>query len=91
MKRRALFLPLLLSLAAVSAFPQSVNLKLGVAAPKNSPWGMSLDRLAGEWKRISGGKVSLTVYAGTLGDDNSIIQKMRFGLDAGVFPSRGCP
>ena len=48
-----------------------------------------MDRLAAEWKKISGGKVNMTVYAGTLGDDNSIIQKMRFGLDAGVFPSTG--
>ncbi len=87
MNRRTPILLLLLCLAA-SVFGQ-VNLKLGVAAPKNSPWGMSLDRLAADWRRISGGKVTLTVYAGTLGDDNSIIQKMRFGLDAGVFPSTG--
>lgn len=87
MNRRIPTLLLLLALAA-SGFGQ-VNLKLGVAAPKNSPWGMSLDRLAADWRRISGGKVTLTVYAGTLGDDNSIIQKMRFGLDAGVFPSTG--
>ncbi len=87
MNRRIPTLLLLLALAA-SAFGQ-VNLKLGVAAPKNSPWGVSLDRLASEWRRISGGKVTLTVYAGTLGDDNAIIQKMRFGLDAGVFPSTG--
>jgi len=87
MNRRIPILVLLLALAA-SVFGQ-VNLKLGVAAPKNSPWGTSLDRLAADWRRISGGKVTLTVYAGTLGDDNSIIQKMRFGLDAGVFPSTG--
>lgn len=88
MNRRTPILFLMLVLAAASLFGQ-VNLKLGVAAPKNSPWGMSLDRLAADWRRISGGKVTLTVYAGTLGDDNSIIQKMRFGLDAGVFPSTG--
>jgi len=80
---------ILFSLTASLAFSQTLNLKLGVAAPKNSSWGMSLDRLAAEWKKTSNGKVNLIVYAGTLGDDNSIIQKMRFGLDAGVFPSTG--
>lgn len=89
MNRRTPTFFVLITLAAAAAFPQTINLKLGVSAPKNSPWGMSLDRLAGEWKKISNGKVNLTVYAGTLGDDNSIIQKMRFGLDAGVFPSTG--
>ncbi len=89
MNRRLTALSVLLALSVSLVFSQPLNLKLGVAAPKNSSWGMSLDRLALEWRKLSGGKVNLTVYAGTLGDDNSIIQKMRFGLDAGVFPSTG--
>lgn len=87
--RRLPVLLVLLAAVTASAFSQPLNFKLGVSAPKNSTWGMSLDRLAVEWKKLSSGKVNLTVYAGTLGDDNSIIQKMRFGLDAGVFPSTG--
>jgi TRAP-type transport system periplasmic protein len=87
--RRLPVLLVLLTAMVASVFSQTLNFKLGVSAPKNSSWGMALDRMAADWKKISGGKVNLTVYAGTLGDDNSIIQKMRFGLDAGVFPSTG--
>lgn len=89
MKLRNLALAILISIGGSLAYGQTINLKLAVDAPRNSPWGQSLERMAIEWKRISGGKVNLTVYAGTQGSDAQIIQKMRFGLDAGVLPSTG--
>lgn len=89
MKLRSFALFALIFIGGTLAYGQTINLKLAVDAPRNSPWGQSLERMASEWKRISGGRVNLTVYAGTQGSDAQIIQKMRFGLDAGVFPSTG--
>lgn len=89
MKRRNIALLALILIGGTAVYGQAINLKMAVDAPRNSPWGQSLDRMAIEWKRISGGRVNLTVYAGTQGSDAQIFQKMRFGLDAGVFPSTG--
>ena len=89
MKLRSRALLALIFLGGTLATGQPINLKMAVDAPRNSPWGQSLDRMASEWKRISGGRVNLTVFAGTQGTDAQIIQKMRFGLDAGVLPSTG--
>jgi TRAP-type C4-dicarboxylate transport system substrate-binding protein len=89
MKLRNITLAILILIGGSLAYGQTINLKLAVDAPRNSPWGQSLDRMAIEWRRISGGRVNLTVYAGTQGSDAQIIQKMRFGLDAGVLPSTG--
>ena len=89
MKLRTIVLLVLIFLAASVASGQALNLKMAMDAPRNSPWGQSLERMAAEWKRVSGGKINLTVYAGTQGSDAQIIQKMRFGLDIGVFASTG--
>lgn len=89
MKIRGIAVLAMVLLGTTAAYGQAINLKMAVDAPRNSPWGQSLERMGAEWKRISGGRVNLTVYAGTQGNDAQIIQKMRFGLDAGVFPSTG--
>jgi TRAP-type C4-dicarboxylate transport system substrate-binding protein len=89
MKFRSIAVLSMILLGVSTAHGQAINLKMAVDAPRNSPWGQSLERMAAEWRRISGGRVNLTVYAGTQGNDSQIIQKMRFGLDAGVFPSTG--
>ncbi|MFH2115457.1 MAG: TRAP transporter substrate-binding protein DctP, partial [Spirochaetota bacterium] len=89
MKHRSIVLLALVILSASIAYGQTLNLKMAMDAPRNSPWGQNLERMAAEWKRVSGGKVNLTVYAGTQGNDAQIIQKMRFGLDIGVFASTG--
>jgi TRAP-type C4-dicarboxylate transport system substrate-binding protein len=89
MKFRSIAVLALILLGVSTASGQAINLKMAVDAPRNSPWGQSLERMAAEWRRISGGRINLTVYAGTQGSDAQIIQKMRFGLDAGVFPSTG--
>ena len=89
MKHKRILLITVMLFAATLIYSQTLNLKLAVDAPRNSPWGQSLERMAAEWKRVSSGKVNLTVYAGTQGSDAQIIQKMRFGLDIGVFASTG--
>ncbi|MGD9941139.1 MAG: TRAP transporter substrate-binding protein DctP [Clostridia bacterium] len=89
MKLRNIALLILVLLAATFSYGQTLNFKLAIDTPRNSPWGQSLERMAADWKRVSSGKVNLTVYAGTQGSDAQIIQKMRFGLDMGVFASTG--
>jgi tetratricopeptide (TPR) repeat protein len=89
MKLRSIAVLALVLIGGVAAYGQAINLKLAIDAPRNSPWGQSLERMAAEWKRISNGRVNVTVYAGTQGNDAQIIQKMRFGLDMGVFASTG--
>jgi len=67
-----------LTLLSLSAFPQ--NVKLGSVAPAASPWGKALHRLAGQWSRISNGRVRLKLYlGGVAGGENDMIRKMRIG------------
>jgi TRAP-type C4-dicarboxylate transport system substrate-binding protein len=89
MKRSQLIALILLGLAMFTVGAQTISLKMAVDAPRNSPWGLVLEKLAAEWRRVSANRVNLTVYAGTQGSEPQIIQKMRFGLDAGVFASTG--
>ncbi len=83
------FLALVLCLSPLlSAAP--LTLKLGSQAPENSPIGRGLIKLAAEWKKASEGQVILKIYhGGSLGDDESLRQKMKTGLiDAGLFTSQ---
>ncbi len=58
----------------------AITVKLGSLVPGSSPWGTSLKRMAGEWKKISNGKVILKIYPGGIaGDESDMIRKMKFG------------
>ncbi|MDR1177512.1 MAG: TRAP transporter substrate-binding protein DctP [Spirochaetaceae bacterium] len=58
---------------------QSVEIKIASPVPENSLWGASLNRIAAEWTRISGGQVRVRVlHGGTEGGE----AKMRSSLDA---------
>jgi TRAP-type C4-dicarboxylate transport system substrate-binding protein len=64
---------------AVSAAPMApITIKLGSLAPTGSPWDKGLRSIAAEWSRISGGAVTLKIYAGGIvGDEMDMIRKMR--------------
>lgn len=65
-------------LCAVSAFSQTIVIRMGTLAPKNSRWHEILLQMGEEWKKASGGKVELKVYpGGEQGDEPSMVQKMR--------------
>lgn len=67
-----------------------VVIKLATAAPKDSIWHESLKKIDQRWKSASGGEVSLRIYAGTLGDENDILRRIRVGqLDAGTITTTG--
>ncbi len=89
---RPRLLPLLFSLllcAAVSA--PALTIKLGSLAPVGSPWETAVRRIAAEWERISGGTVTVRIYAGGVaGDEPDMIRKMRIGtLNAALMTVTG--
>ncbi len=67
-------------LGVASPLSARVRIKLGTSAPKNSSWHDALSYLRQEWRKISGGDVMVTIYAGgVLGDDSELVRKIRRG------------
>ena len=68
----------LLTLQVTPAFSQVI--KLGTVAPEGSPWHETLLEVAQKWKELSGGRVTLRIYAGGVaGDEKDMLRKMRIG------------
>jgi TRAP-type C4-dicarboxylate transport system substrate-binding protein len=86
---KRLFLILLLFLSCLCL--QALTLKIGTVAPAGSPWAESLRRLSADWNRISGGRVTLKIYAGGIaGEEEDMIRKMRIGqLDGAALTQLG--
>jgi TRAP-type C4-dicarboxylate transport system substrate-binding protein len=90
--RKLLLVLLLLSLGCLRPeYAPALTLKIATVAPVGSPWTESLRRLAAEWKRISGGRVTLKIYAGGIaGEEADMIRKMRIGqLDGAALTQLG--
>ena len=51
--------------------------RLGTVIPAGTIWNNILKEQSAEWARLTGGRVRLTVMAGTQGDEDAIIRKMR--------------
>lgn len=77
----ALLLSTLASFTALAPSAQAqVVIKLGTMAATGSPWEAGLKDLANRWKTISGGMVTLKLYAGgSMGNETDSIKKMRIG------------
>ena len=59
----------------------SAAIKLATVVPENSIWDKNLKQMADEWKQATGGRVTVTVFAGgSQGDESTVLRKMR--LDA---------
>jgi TRAP-type C4-dicarboxylate transport system substrate-binding protein len=88
-RHKHLLLILLLSLSCLSA--EALTLKIATVAPAGSPWVESLRRLSADWNRISGGRVTLKIYAGGIaGEEADMIRKMRIGqLDGAALTQMG--
>jgi TRAP-type C4-dicarboxylate transport system substrate-binding protein len=77
-------------LAASITANAKVVIKLATAAPKDSIWHEHLKKVDQRWQSASDGEVSLRIYAGTLGDEDDILRRIRVGqLDAGTITSAG--
>lgn len=71
--------------AATLASAQNVVITMGTMAPTDSPWHRVLKQMGEDWKKESGGKVTLRILAGgTLGDERAMVQKMRVGVIQGM-------
>jgi TRAP-type transport system periplasmic protein len=57
-----------------------LTIKIGTVAPAGSPWDDVLRHIASQWATLSGGRVTLRIYAGgSAGGESDMIRKMRFG------------
>lgn len=81
----------LLAAAAPAPVAQAQLVKLATLVPDGSSWHQILKETAAEWRTLSGGKVTLRIYAGGVaGDDPDVVRKMRLGtLNAGVLTAVG--
>ena len=88
---RITIIMILLALSALSLSAKPLEIKIGSPAPKGSPWDDALKKIAAEWKDISGGQVTVTIYPGGIaGNESDMLRKMRTNnLQAGVFTSLG--
>ena len=86
----ALFLGFLISaLNALGA--EQAKVRLATLAPKGSSYTKHLQAMGEEWRKASGGDVTLTIYPdGTMGSEADMVRRMRLGqLQAGMLTVNG--
>ncbi|MDR0289956.1 MAG: TRAP transporter substrate-binding protein DctP [Treponema sp.] len=68
-----------------------INVRLASPLPQQSPWGRTLDRVAAEWDRVTGGQVRLRVLHGGIegGEDKMFLSLSSNNIQAAVFTSLG--
>jgi TRAP-type C4-dicarboxylate transport system substrate-binding protein len=65
---------------AATAYAQKVEIIMATLAPADSPWFKVMENMGAEWKRISGGNVTLSIRAGgVLGDEPDSVRRLRLG------------
>jgi len=91
MKKNLMILMIFLLIFSTSVPLYSITLKLGTLTPSGSFWDEALKKLSEEWKRISGGEVTIRIYpGGVAGDEGDMLRKMRINqLDAAVLTGMG--
>jgi TRAP-type C4-dicarboxylate transport system substrate-binding protein len=73
-----------------TASDADVVIKLATVAPKDSIWHQHLKKIDERWQAASDGQVRLRIYAGTLGDEDDILRRVRVGqLDAAAISTAG--
>jgi TRAP-type transport system periplasmic protein len=89
----AIIAAMVLSMAILSPRPviAQINIKMATLVPDGSSWHLIFKETAEKWKKISNGRVSLTLYpGGVAGDDPDVVRKMKLGtLHAGVLTTVG--
>ena len=89
--RRAGWAAIAVAATTTAAAAQPVTVKMATLVPDGSSWHLILKEMAEEWKKASGGQVTVRLYAGGVaGDDPDVVRKMRLGtLNAGVLTAAG--
>jgi TRAP-type C4-dicarboxylate transport system substrate-binding protein len=66
-------------------------IKVGTLAPEGTPWYDVIQEIGANWKKASGGTISLTIFGGGVqGDEAAMVSKMRVNqLQMGAFTSVG--
>ena len=68
---------------AQNAAPQRI--RLGTLAPQGTSYHRILMEMGEQWRNRSGGRIQVTVYAGTMGSEIELVRRMRLGqLQAGT-------
>jgi len=81
----------LLATLALAAPLQAQKIKLATLVPDGSIWDRTLKEMGAEWRKDTGGKVSLRIYAGGVaGDETDMARKLKIGqLQGGLFTASG--
>jgi TRAP-type C4-dicarboxylate transport system substrate-binding protein len=88
---RVAFVAVVALLALAAGASAQTALKLASVVPENSVWDKNLKQMGEEWKQATGGRVTLTVFAGgSQGDESTVLRKMRLdAIQAGAFTNVG--
>lgn len=69
---------------------ETIVIKLATVAPAGSTWHQYLQELDTEWNNASDGRIRLKIYAGTLGDEDDLVRRIRIGqIDAATISTAG--
>jgi len=79
-RKAVLLLALLGAVFASPAQAAPTVVKMATLAPEGSSWYRVLQEMGEDWKKASGGAVTLRIYpGGVAGDEDAMIRKMRVG------------
>ncbi len=64
----------------LSAYSQTVDIRLGTIAAEGTPWHDVLNRMKQDWNRASNGKVVVRIFSGgIIGGENEMVDAVRIG------------
>jgi len=70
----------ILCCTASALYAQKVEIIMATLAPADSAWYKVMENMGSEWKRISGGNVTLSIRAGgVVGDEPDSVRRLRLG------------
>ena len=75
-----------------AAFAQrTITIKMATQIPENTPWGLYINQIAADWKRISNGQVDVIIYHNkTAGNEEAVVRNLRLNqLQAAVLSTFG--
>ena len=88
--RKIIFTVMCITALCAPVRAETLVIKLAMVAPAGSTWHEYLQRLDAGWRQASGGKIRLKIYAGTLGDEEEIMRRVRIGqIDAATVTTAG--
>ena len=87
-----LVLALVLLLLINPLFAQrKITIKMASPIPENTPWGVILNQMTNDWKKITNGEVELKIYHnGVIGNEKEVVRNLRSNqIQAAVLSTLG--